>query len=145
MQKTYSERQVDHLLALINDVDSAHDLVCQLGLQEKKNAMATAEKLLAVREEDGAIWSMTQIEEVRAAHPKFFSVAFDEARHPFFTNVSSTISVVRGMPSAITFGVFFEIKWAKWPKKMGPCGLSFCDRSVFQTKGVARSVRSGGA
>jgi hypothetical protein len=134
MQKSYSERQVDHLLALINDVDSAHDLVCQLGLQEKKNAMATAEKLLAVREEDGAIWSMTQIEEVRAAHPKFFSVAFDEARHPFFMNVSSTISVVRGMPSAITFGVFFEIKWAKWPKKWGDVRSHFALEVFFKQR-----------
>lgn len=134
MQKSYSERQVDHLFGLINAVDSAHDLVCQLGLEEKKNALATAEKLLAQRDEDGAIWSMDQIHEVYSSHPKFFSAAFYEARHPFIVNSPTAISVVTAMPAAITFGVFFQINWAKWPKNWGDVRSHFAIEVFFKQR-----------
>ncbi|GLQ15886.1 hypothetical protein [Maritalea porphyrae] len=119
MKEHFSENQVDHFLDLINSAANAEEVICQLAMSGKKNANAAASKLLARRDEDGAIWSFDQIDAIAQDHPKFFNAALHEARHPFLVSSGTGILANSSFSIAKTVGFWFAINWGKWPKKWG--------------------------
>ncbi|MGJ8527215.1 hypothetical protein [Maritalea sp.] len=134
MEKQYSEHQIDHFLYLVNEVENAHELVCHLALDQPKGELEIAEKLIAVRDQTGAIWSMEQIETLLSESPIFYNAAIREARHPFLISAPSAISLMTSLPVVFTTGVFFKIDWGAWPKGWGDVKSHFAIEVFFKQR-----------
>lgn len=114
-----TELQKDNLFSLLNQVEDAEELACHLGEELPKTQNKSISKLMKRRAEEGGIWDLNQIGDLVEKEPEFYATLFDQSRHAFIgTAQPSAISSLSAFP-IITLGVFFEIKWGKWPKKWG--------------------------
>lgn len=147
-----TELQKDNLFSLLNQVEDAEELTCHLGGEMSKTQSKSISRLMKRRAEAGGIWDLDQVSDLVAKEPEFYSYLFNQSRHAFVSNaMPSAISNLSAFP-IITFGVFFEIKWGKWPKNWGDQRTHFAIEVHFKQMalqgrldGAEKDIKSGEA